>query len=234
LQPVRRRRLYEEIVEQLEELIVSGELPPGRQLPSERELMEQLKVGRTAIREALFSLQKAGLVTLSNGERATVVAPSPSAMVSELSGAVRYYLSDEAGIRSFQDARLFFEVGLARHAARHASEEDIARLKRVLAENGALVDDRERFPDSDVAFHLVIAEIARNPIFTTLHAALAEWLRGQRSISAKAEGSQKAAYAAHRRIFAAIAARDPERAEREMRAHLAQVTAFYWQAEAVA
>lgn len=215
-------------------MIVSGELPPGSQLPSERELTERLQVGRTAVREALFALQKRGMVTLSNGERATVVAPSPAALVSELSGAVRYFLSNPAGIRAFQDARSFFEVGLARHAAEHATDEAIERLRASLEENAALVADHKRFPDSDVGFHLVIAEIAGNPIFTTLHAALAEWLRGQRSTSAKAPGSQEAAYKAHRRIFKAIAARDPDGAERAMRAHLDQVSRFYWQVEAMA
>lgn len=234
MQPVRRRRIYEDIVVQIEASIMSGDLPVGGQLPSERELMERLQVGRTAVREALFALHKMGLVTLSNGERATVIAPSPAALVSELSGAARYFLSNSAGIRSFQDARLFFEVGLARHAAQHASEADIARLRACLDENGRLVDDRQRFPDSDVGFHLVIAEIADNAIFTTLHTALAEWLRGQRLVSARAEGAQRAAYKAHRRIFTAIAAHDPDAAERAMRAHLTEVAALYWKAEEMA
>ncbi len=233
MEPIRRRRLYEEIAEQLERLIISGEFPAGSQLPSERDLMQQLKVGRPAVREALFALQKMGMVSLSNGERAMVIAPTASTVVNELSGAVRYFLSTPSGVRSLQDARAFLEIGLARYAAVHASAEDLQHMKDRLEENERLVENRELFPDSDVAFHLTIARIANNPIFTTLNTAFAGWLRAQRSISAKAEGSQRAACKAHRAIFDAIARRDPDAAERAMREHLEAVTDYYWQGEAL-
>lgn len=233
MEPIRRRRLYEEIAEQLERLIISGEFPAGSQLPSERDLMQQLKVGRPAVREALFALQKMGMVSLSNGERAMVIAPTASTVVNELSGAVRYFLSTPSGVRSLQDARAFLEIGLARYAAVHASAEDLQHMKDRLEENERLVENRELFPDSDVAFHLTIARIANNPIFTTLNTAFAGWLRAQRSISAKAKGSQRAACKAHRAIFDAIARRDPDGAERAMREHLEAVTDYYWQGEAL-
>jgi DNA-binding FadR family transcriptional regulator len=229
IQPIKRRRLYQELVEQLIELIVSGRMPPGTQLPSERELVEQFGVGRSAVREALFALQKMGMVTLNSGERATVVAPTSGALVNELAGAARSYLSQPAGVRNFQDARVFLEAGLARHAALHATPGDMDLLRRALKDNENALGDVERFIDTDVAFHYVLAEIAQNPIFTTLLTALAEWLRGQRASSVSARGSPEAAVAAHKRIFEAIAAKDPDAAEREMRFHLQQVSDFYWQ-----
>lgn len=231
IQPIKRRRLYEDLVEQLTGLIVSGRLPPGTHLPSERELVEQFGVGRSAVREALFALQKMGMVTLQGGERALVVAPTSNALVNELAGAARYYLSQPSGVRDFQDARALLEVGLARHAAQNARSEDLAALKAAFEANERSLGDIERFIDTDVAFHYVLAEIGRNPIFTTLLTALAEWLRGQRGSSVKASGSPEAAVAAHKRIYEAIAAGDPDLAEREMRAHLQQVADFYWQVE---
>jgi GntR family transcriptional regulator, sialic acid-inducible nan operon repressor len=229
IHPVKRRRLYEELVDQLTELIVSGRVPPGTQLPSERELVEQFGVGRSAVREALFALQKMGMVTLNSGERACVVAPTSGVLVNELAGAVRYCLSQPDGVRDFQGARVFLEVGLARHAAMHATPDEREVLHRALRNNEEALGDTERFIDTDVAFHYVLAEIAHNPIFTTLLTALAEWLRGQRASSVSASGSPEAAVAAHGRIFRAIAAKDPDAAEREMRAHLQQVSDFFWQ-----
>lgn len=231
IQPLKRRRLYEEIVEQLTGLIISGQAPPGTQLPSERELVEQFQVGRSAVREALFALQKMGMVTLSGGERAVVVAPSSAALVAELSGAVRYHLSRPSGMRDFQGARAFLEIGLARHAARAATPEEIERLGAALKANESAVGDQERFVDTDVAFHYVLAEIAHNPIFTTLHAALAEWLRDQRVTGVTVQGSPEAAYAAHSRIFDAVAAHDPDGAEAAMRTHLDEVARFYWRGQ---
>ena len=82
--PIRRRKLYEEVVVRLEAMIHEGELNPGDLLPSERELMLHFGVGRPAIREALFALHRMGLVIVANGERPRVSSPTPKTMLGEL------------------------------------------------------------------------------------------------------------------------------------------------------
>jgi Transcriptional regulators len=100
--PIRRRKLYEEVVVRLEAMIHEGELNPGDLLPSERELMLHFGVGRPAIREALFALHRMGLVIVANGERPRVSSPTPKTMLGELAGAARLMLSKPEGMRSFQ------------------------------------------------------------------------------------------------------------------------------------
>ncbi|WGF87576.1 transcriptional regulator NanR [Marinivivus vitaminiproducens] len=229
-QPIRRRKLYEEIVERLEAMMIAGELAPGDQLPPERELVETFQVGRTAVREALFALQRMGLVALKNGERAYVTRPSAETLVGELSGAVRHMLAHEDGMRDFQGARLLFETSLARHAALNRTAEDLGRLERALQDNREAIGDDARFNRTDVHFHFVLTEIARNAVLTTLHNAVAAWLAEQRQTSTRMEGAAQAAYAAHRKIFDAIQAQDPDRAERAMRDHLIEVSHYYWRA----
>lgn len=226
---IRRRKLYEELVVRIEERIQRAEYRPGDQLPSERELMEAYGVGRTSVREALFALQKMGLVTISGGARARVRAPTAQALVSELSGIARHLLSQPGGIEHFQQARVLLEVALARHAAAHATEEQVARLGAALDQNRRAIGNGKEFERTDVAFHYVLAEIPRNPIFTALHEAIAQWLLEQRETSILARGSAQAAYRAHERIHAAIVARDSDAAEQAMREHLAQVHGYYWQ-----
>lgn len=226
--PIRRSRVYQEIARRLEEQILDGRLKPGDSLPSERELMARHGVGRPAVREALMSLQKAGLLTIQNGERARVVPPSAISLVGELSTAARYLLHQQDGIRQFQEARLFFEVGLVRHAASYATEQDLARLVDALAANEASVGDMKLFAQTDVAFHFVLAEIPRNPIFVAMHIALAEWLTEQRSSTLSRRGAAKGALASHRAIYEAIARRSPDDAEAAMRDHLREVEALYW------
>ena len=230
VQPVRRRKLYEEIVEKIQELMLDGRLAPGDQLPSERDLMSRFQVGRTAVSEALFALNRMGLVSLQNGERAQVTRPSPKILLNELSGAVRHMLTAPDGVRHFQHARALFETALARDAAANASEEDIDRLEAALLRNREALGDADAFIASDVAFHYVLAEMPRNPIFTALHAAIAEWLQEQRATSMLERGATEAAYRAHERIFRAVKARDPDAAERAIRDHLEEVGRFYWQA----
>ncbi len=227
---IRRHRLYEEVARRIEEMIHDGHLKPGDQLPSERELMQRYGVGRPAVREALFALQKMGLVAVSAGDRARVTRPTPSIVIESLSGAARHMLSEPHGVRSFQDARLFFEAGLARHAAAHASDANITELKSALEANRQTIGDIARFERTDVEFHYVLAVIPNNPIFTAIHDAIAEWLVEQRHITLARPGQNEIAYRAHAAIAKAIEARDPDRAERVMRAHLEQVAQVYWDA----
>ena len=88
------------------------------------------------------------------------------------------------------------------------------------------IGDLPRFERTDVAFHYVLALIPRNPIFTAIHAAFAEWLLEQRQTTL-APGVDLISYEAHRAIFEAVAARDPDRAERAMRDHLEFVARRY-------
>jgi len=151
--------------------------------------------------------------------------------VGELSGAARRLLGQPGGVARFQQARALFEIGLARLAAQVATEADVVRLGAALAANRASLGDLQRFRDTDVAFHFAIAEIPRNPIFTSLHEAVVAWLTEQRTTSGRLAGAGEAAYAAHARILEAIAARDPTAAEQAMQEHLEAVAALYWKAQ---
>jgi len=225
---IRRRRLYEEVAGRLEAMIQEGQYSAGDQLPSERDLMKQFGVGRPAVREALFALQKMGLVAISNGERARVTQPTPKVVFESLAGAARHLLAAPDGVRHFQEARAFFEIGLARYAAQHATAEDLEELKRALAANLQALDNLYAFERTDVAFHYELAVIPRNPIFTAIHEAIAAWLTEQRSTTLRTPGQKFIACRAHEAIYDAIVARDPDRAERAIRAHLDQVAETYW------
>jgi DNA-binding FadR family transcriptional regulator len=160
-----------------------------------------------------------------------VLAPSAKALVGELSGAARLLLSQDGGVASFQQARALFEIGLARLAAQLATEDDLVRLRVALEANRQAIGSQPRFQQTDVAFHFAIAQIPKNPIFTSLHEAVVAWLIEQRTTSGRVPGAGEAAYAAHLRITEAIAAHDVAAAEAAMQAHLESVVAFYWRAQ---
>ena len=229
---VDRRKLFEQVAAHLERQILKGVLRPGEQLPPERELQERFGVGRPAIREALIALRRAGLVELTNGARARVAMPTASGVVAGVAPAIRQMLSTDAGQRHFQMVRLFFETGLARHAAVVASGADIARLSEALARNEAALGDRQAFIETDVAFHYALAEITANPVLVAMHDAMSSWLREQRLVAIERSGQDRIGYAAHREIHAAVARHDPDAAEREMRVHLEQVATVFWENKA--
>jgi len=223
---VRKRRLSEDVAEHLERMIRDGTFSESDRLPSERELMRHFGVGRPSVREALQHLRAMGLLEVGSGERARVTRPTPQVVIDALSGPARHMIAAPGGVQNFQSARIFFETGLARHAALHATDEDLADLESALEANRRSIGDLERFQQTDVAFHYVLAVIPRNPIFTAIHAALAEWLLEQRRTTL-APGEDAKAYAAHQAISEAVASGDPDRAERAMREHLEYVARRY-------
>jgi GntR family transcriptional repressor for pyruvate dehydrogenase complex len=223
------RKKFEEIAEHIELAIFSGRLSVGDKIPSERILMDQFGVGRSTVREALFNLQRKAIHETRGGAAAGDSRPDADTLVHVLSGAARHMLSQPDGIRHLQNARLLFEIGLARQAAIDATEEDLRSLRSALEANGA-ADDQPTFERTDIAFHFEIARIANNPVFTSLHQALMAWLAEQRTVSARAGAKRDEIFAQHRAICEAIEAGNPIAAEEAMEAHLATVARYYWQA----
>jgi DNA-binding FadR family transcriptional regulator len=225
---IRRRKLFEDVVRGIEDLIRDEGLAPGDQLPSERELMATFDVGRSAVREALLSLQQAGMIVLSSGERARLAHPDARVFVEQLSGAARLLLQQPGGIERMQDARALLEIGLARYAAERATPADILLIEDALKANRRAMSDPVRFIQTDLAFHEAIARATHNTMFTALFDAVVAWLAEQRLVSLEAPGACKAAFNAHKKVFEAIRDRDAERAATAMQRHLTAVVKLYW------
>ena len=225
------RKKYEEISEHLELLILSGQLKPGDRLPTERDMMLKFTCGRSSVREALFWLQRQGLITVRAGAVPRVSKPTAEGVFAELSGAVRHYLKDMNGLRQLQDARTLLESALARHAAAQATDEDVDNIRTALEANRS-ARTREQFIQSDLDFHAAIAKASGNPIFVGINKALVGWLVDQRTTSAAAGAKTEEVIEQHEQIYLAIAQHDPDRAAAAMERHLAYVVQHYWQSVA--
>ena len=220
---IKRRKIHEDVAEQIENQIILGTIKEGSNLPPERTLMETFNVGRPAVREAILLLQRNGLIEISSTGRPVVTRPSASNVVAQLSSAARFLLSFEEGERSFQEARRLFEAAITRNAAEIATEDDIASLKIALDQNYRAIGNTVEFERTDVNFHLSIAKIGNNSVFIALHTAIAEWLSMQRTVSLRVPGTEKKAYSSHKKIYQAIADRNPESAWEGMNKHLTHV-----------
>ena len=229
-EPIKRPRISDEVTRRLASAISRGHYRPGDFLPSERELMRRFGVGRPAVREALFSLRKLGLIAVQSGSRSQVVEPDGGAIISELSGIVQHLLAHEAGVRRMQHVRALFETALARDAALFGSVENIADIKRALVRNREALGHRARLIDADIGFHFAIAKRTGNPLIMQIHDAMAAWLRDQRVSTLTIPGVAEVSLAEHEAIYEAIAAHDANRAEFLMRDHLNLVANNYWMA----
>ncbi len=117
--------------------------------------------------------------------------------------------------------------GIARHAAEVATDGEVAHLEEALAANRAALGDVTAFESTDVAFHLAVAEIGGNAVFTAMHRAIVGWLALQRRVSLRAGEALMSALRHHENVFSAIARRKPDDAWRAMDAHIREVEAYY-------
>lgn len=229
-EPIPRRKLYQEVLDRVMAQIRSGAIPPGAQLPSERELMEQYGVGRPAVREALQALERSGIVEIAHGERARVVVPTADHLVAQLAGGALHLLRSQPGsVDHLKDARLFLETGMARQAASCASPEDVARLRLRVRQQRDAVDSPADFLERDMAFHRQLAGIGGNPIYPAIVEAVFRWAGEYDRPMVRAPGAEQLTLAEHERIIDAVERRDPDAAAEAMQAHLGRVNALYRQ-----
>jgi DNA-binding FadR family transcriptional regulator len=227
---LRRQKLSEEVRRQLLDLINGGTIGLGQPLPSERELMERLGVGRPAIREAMQSLETIGLIQIRHGERARVAEPSIGRMIDQVSETMKHLLAHSpASLENLKEARAAFERELARIAARRRSSADLERLEEILSEQSLANTDPARFRALDGRFHREIAAVSGNPIFTALIDALFRWLSDFHVDLVSVPGLEQLTLAEHRQILAAIARGDAEVASSAMGDHLMRANDLYRQ-----
>jgi len=218
---VRSSRLYEQIVQQVEESIHKGALKPGDQLPPERELAQQFGVSRTAVREAVKALREKGMVEAYPG-RGTFITDGTSYTIKQsLDRMIK--TGQVEGSLFLAEVREILEPEIAALAATRGDEEDLAAMREAVAIMDGAKKDPDEFIEADLDFHLALAEAAANPFILSLIDSIVGVLREQRMRIFHVDGGPERGQYHHRRILEAIEQRDPAGAREAMKAHLRQV-----------
>jgi DNA-binding FadR family transcriptional regulator len=213
-------RAADTIVARIEARIASGELVDGKFLPVERELMEEYAASRTVVREAIARLASRGLLELRPRYRPVVRRPGFDAALSAASGVVGHLMAQTGGVKNLYETRVFLEAALVRNAALHARKEDIAALQRAHHANERAIPDSQTFYTTDVAFHAVLYEVPRNPVFPAIHRAFTAWLAPHWQKMLRSPERNRINFLSHREIWSAIVERDPDAGERALQSHL--------------
>ena len=218
---IQSSRLYQQIVQQIEDSIVKGDLKPGAQLPAERELAQQFGVSRSAVREAVKTLAEKGLVEAYSGRGTFVTNGTSQAIRQSLDLMVKIGQPD--GAEHLTVVREMFEPEIAALAATRVEEQHLALMREAIAVMDRAQMDADAYIEADLDFHLALAEAAGNPIILSLVDSIVGLLREQRTRSFRSGGGPERGQFHHRRILQAIERRDPEAAREAMRDHLRQV-----------
>ena len=218
---VRTSRLYEQIVQQIEESVLNGSLKPGDQLPAERELAQRLGVSRTAVREAVKALREKGLVEAYSG-RGTFITDGTSHAARQ-SFDLMVKIGQQESSTHLAELRLILEPGIAALAAERIEEEYLAAMREAVAVMDRAQKDPAAYIEADLDFHLALAEAVANPLILSLIDSIVGLLREQRIKIFNVEGGPQRGQVHHKRILEAMERRDPEMARNAMRAHLEQV-----------
>lgn len=227
-EPIVRRKLSDEVFARLERMITSGELQPGDEMPSERDLMERFGVGRPAIREAMQALANKGLVMISHGERARVLKLTPQTIFKQVDLTAKIMLAQSVdSLEHLKSARIFFERGMAREAALTATLADIDDLKRILDTQRANLGDPEKFISADMEFHTRIARISANPIYVAVSEAMLAWLKEYHTEMLIWTGKENLTLVEHQEILDCLASNDADATEQALMRHLERSRALY-------
>jgi len=218
---VQTSRLYQQIVQQIEESIDKGDLKEGDQLPAERDLAQQFGVSRTAVREAVKTLREKGLVEAYAGRGTFITNGSTNSIRNTLDRMIRD--GPLEGTVHLAEMREILEPEIAFLAAKRADQETISAMQESISVMDAARMDPEAFIEGDLDFHLALAEAAGNPLILSLIDSIVGLLREQRMRTYYTEGGPERGQYHHKRILEAIEHRDPQGARDAMRAHLRQV-----------
>lgn len=219
LEPVKRSRLYEEIVRQLTELINNGTLKPGDRLPTERALATQLNVSRTAIREALRALELMGFIESKVGEGTYVREITMNNVISPFSTLLQ---QDEKLITELIEVRMLLETEIARLAARRITPEKAKSIEESLKLMADEIDKGVIGIIGDNAFHNALAQAAENTAMSKILGLCGDLLSSSREMALTRMKDQRVGLAHHREIYLAVLEGDEDLAATLMKHHLAE------------
>ena len=221
LKPIPRRSTVDQVVDRLLAVIKQQNLQPGMRLPGELELVEQLQVSRPALREALARLDSMGLVTIQRG-RGTFVSDRGS--LANCAQLVRSALTiSPRELLTYAELRSAIEVQAVRQAAGRATAEDVAALEELLRELNDFDRPYDQALEIDFRFHRKIVDIAGNELMQNVMEVIYEFVLAQMARTTPLPRDNELGHRLHDEIVAAIRQRDPDAAERAMRAHMQAV-----------
>jgi GntR family transcriptional regulator, transcriptional repressor for pyruvate dehydrogenase complex len=204
------------VTEHIVSLISEGKIRPGERLPSEYELMRQLNVGRSSVREAIRGLAMMGLVESKRRRGTIVISPISGHFGPRIDQSITYW-----AIRDLFDVRAVLEGHAAATAAQMASIEDLRAIDKTAREVERKIKSGSVYFDENARLHLSIAKASHNPVLLyCLETLIGSFKDVRMRFNENIPGMPERDIVEHRKIVDAIRARDANSARRQIQMHL--------------
>ena len=224
LTPIRTKRLYEEIVEQIRQLISDGKLKPGDKLLAERELADRFQVSRASVREAIRTLELLGVIDIRPGEGTFIRETEADDIIRPLA---MFLAVERSSVIDMFEMRRIFETATASLAAQRATEQELEEIEALLEsmKERLNLQDPEKGEEFDAAFHFAVAEATHNNLLARLFKTVSGDFAKANSAARRRlyldnKLNPQRIIDQHSAILKAIRARSPQQASEAMLLHL--------------
>jgi len=212
------------IIRQIRELISSRQLNPGDKLPSERQLSEKLKVGRTYVRDAIKKLEFYGILKTLPQSGTIVAGLGIAALEGLISGILQLEKND---FFSLVETRVLLEVEATRLACIRRTSNDVENIEEALSVYYEKALTGSSAVEEDFLFHLKIAEASKNSVTKSLLLIVTpEIIHLYKEMKVCSDGISLKSYNEHKQILEFIKEKDEKSAMAIMRKHLSGVLEF--------
>ena len=221
LQVAQRASLAQTVLDQLLARIRDGSIRPGNRLPGEYELMRQLKVGRSSVREALRGLITMGLVETKTGRGAIVRTNVPNPFEHLQARRLSIEQLQKWAILDLLEVRESLEGQAAQLAAERATPTEVAAIARCAREIEKQIAEGRTYFRANSQFHFAVARASHNSVLSeSVRHLIGEVRLYRERLMRELPGMRDRDVSEHRAILKAIQDRDPKRARRVMIQHL--------------
>ena len=223
LTQIKKKKLYEEVILGIEEMLKSNNMQPGDRMQSEKELSLYFGVSKTAVREALSALQTAGLIEVKHGSGIFVRSVNDK-LTNPLTMKM---LTNRDNMLQIMEIRKGLETEGAFLAAQRADRADIAQIKSCLLKMAEEIERGENASHSDLEFHRALIHATHNPAYCNVYDTIAgvfnEGMQSCHEYFLLSEGQRLVVLEDHRLVYDAVKKKQPERARDLMRKHLENI-----------
>ena len=221
---VKSNKVSQHIIDQIRNAIFDGRLKPGDKLPSERELIENFKVSKATLREALRSLEVLGFLEIRKGVSGGAFVTEVD-MTKARDSFNNFLLFKNLSLKDLSEVRLLLEPYIAEKATLAITREDLHRLEKLIKDSEQAIKGDIAFESrkDEIEFHRIIASVTGNPILMFILDFVENLLIDTKAILKPGREFSTKVLRAHKRIYNALLERNIKKVHQEMVRHIREV-----------